>query len=233
MRSLLAVIVLLCSGCATYVTPGGAAPLEQLNRVHLADGSPQQPAPQLPASFAVARLQASPYKSYSAEGFGSGRFSVIVAREAPTPEQLQLIAKWPAVDDAAVLNSAWLPGKFDSIDDLRGAAAKMQADVLLVYTVDTTFELHGQAVPPEGAIALGSKEAGPATVSAAASAAFVDVRTGYVYGRVEASASADVSELLKARDALDAKRIEVEHDALAQLMSRAGKAWADIAQQYQ
>jgi len=233
LRPLIAVIVLLCSGCATYVTPGGAANLDQIDRVHVADGSPQQPAPQLPASFAVSRLQASPYKSYSAEGFGAGRFSVIVAGEAPTPEQLQLIAKWPSVDNVGVLNSAWLPAKFDSIDDLRGAAAKMQADVLLVYTVDTTFKLHGQTVPPEGSIALGAKEAGPATVSATASAAFVDVRTGYVYGRAEAPASADVSDLLHAREALDAKRIEVEHDALAQLMVKAAKTWADIAQQFQ
>jgi hypothetical protein len=226
-------MVLFCTGCSSYVTPGGAADLDQINRVKLIDGSPRQPAPQLPANFAVVRVQAAAYKSYAAQGFGSGRFSVITAREAPSPEQLQLIAKWPAVDNAALLNASWLPEKFESIDDLRGAAAKMQADVLLVYTVETTFKLHGQAVPPEGSIALGDKASAPATVSAVASAALVDVRTGYVYGRAEAPASADVTDVLKARDALEARRLDVEHDALAQLMMKAGKTWADIAQQYQ
>jgi hypothetical protein len=202
--------------------------------VSLAEGSPRQPAPQFPAGIAVVRLQASPYRSYSSEGYGAGRFSVIVTRDVPTPEQFQIIAKWPSVDTEAALNSAWLPQKFESIDELRSVAAKMQADVLLVYTIDTTFALQGHVLAPDSSIKLGANAPAPLTIAAKASAAFVDVRTGYVYGHADAGASAEVAELPGSADALDGKRIEVEREALTQLLSTTAKAtWTDLAQQYQ
>lgn len=232
MRSLITVLALLCAACATYVTPGGGAPLQQLNRADIAEGSARQPAPQLPASVAMVRLQASPYRSYTAEGRGSGRFSVIAESSAPPPAALQTVSRWPSVESATALQSAWLPERLESLDDLRGAAAKMQADVLLVYTVDTRFELAGKPLAADASIPLGAKGEGPVAIRSKASLAFVDVRTGYVYGAVDGEARIDAADTAS-REALDRQRLNVENDAVTRLLAAAAETWSGLVQQYQ
>ncbi len=234
MRNLaLILLALACAGCAGYVTPGGPAPLEQLNRAGVTEGSSRQPAPQLPASLAVVRVQASPYRARALEGIGTGRYTVIAATDPLVDASLQQIAKWPSVDTAEALNLAWLPAQLDSLDDLRGSAAKMQADVLLVFTFDTAFEVQGRAVAPASPVDVGAKVSGPATVATTASAVFVDVRTGYEYGRAQATSHVDAGASLVSADAIDAKRVEAERAAFAQLLVNTGQTWAGIAKQYQ
>lgn len=228
MRTLACIVVLLCAGCATYTTPGAAVPLAALGRADIAEGSSRQPAPQFPASIAVVRVQAAPYRSYSAEGYGSGRYSVIVAPD----ESMQAIASWPSVERVNGIDTTFLPEKLDTLGALRGAAAKTQADVLLIDTVDTTFKLQGRELPPASDIGLGAKAGGPATITVVATAIFVDVRTGYVYGSTSATADVDAAGALRARDDLERKRIEVERSALKELLKNAGQTWAGIVQHY-
>src|SRR3546814_13593871 len=140
------------------MTPGGPAPLAELAGANASDAA-EQPSPQFPLNLVAVRLQAADYRSLSTTGYGEGRFSVIAPPELLTPPQLQSLAQWPQIATAAIFDAALLPEKFDSLADLRLAAAKMQADVLLVYTIATTLPVDGPPLAPAHKVAPGTQTA--------------------------------------------------------------------------
>ncbi len=193
MRAAIAclLIAVALAGCASYVTPGGSVRLGDINRADIAAEASRKPAPNFPARIAVARVQAANYRSYTTEPYASGRsFSVVTTRELGSGEQLEALGHWPDVAGVAPVNSLLLPTQLDSLDDLRVAAAKVQADVLLVYTIDTAFRIQGRRYAPLAAISLGLIPDRDAYITSTASALFIDVRTGFVYGLAEATARA-------------------------------------------
>lgn len=233
MRVLLLTGVLLCSACASYVTPGGPVRLDDIDRADIAEIASRKPSPNFPARVAIARVQAPEYRSHSAEGYGNGRFSVVTTQELLTEEQLRAFGQWPAVAAVAPLNRLLLPDQLESLDDLRLAAAKLQADVLMVYTIDTSFRIQGRSYGPLSAISLGLVPDRDAHITSTASALFTDVRTGFVYGVAEATAQATgLTNFWGSSDTVDGKRVETERQAFAFLESEASKAWAGIAGQY-
>ena len=227
-------MLLSCAGCASYETPGGAVHLGDIDRADLAGAAAQQPSPRFPASIAVVRVQASQYRAYAAASYGSGRFSVVTTADLPSEQQFKALSTWPAVALVAPLDPLLLPAKLDSLDELRLAAAKSQADVLLIYTVDTTFQIKGRAYGPQASISLGLVPDSDAHITSTASAIFTDVRTGFSYGSTEATVKlAGLAEAWGSSDAVDKKRVEAEQQAFALLLSQAEKSWTGIEQQYQ
>jgi hypothetical protein len=231
-KSFAVVAVLLCAGCAgSYTTPGGPVHLEDVSGG--SDSIPRQPSPHFPANIAVVRVQAPQYRSYSSDSYGKGGFSIVSNHELLSEAELQALAKWPAVETVSALNPQLLPIALDSLDDLRLAAAKHQADILLIYTVDTSFRVQDKDYGPQSSIPLGSKPDADSYVASTATAVFTDVRTGYVYGEAKASAKlADLGKAWASDKLIDQQRLEAEHQAFVQLSAEAEKAWAGIAQQY-
>jgi len=233
LRHVIAIVALAlsCAGCASYRTPGGAVSLTQI-----ADGAgetAQQPSPQFPLRMALVRVQAAAYRSGSASGYGNGRFSVIATPELPDATQLQALAQWPQLAGVSVFDASLLPEHFDSLADLRFAAAKMQADVLLVYTLATSFRIDGHDREPASKIALGDQPDTDAAVNSTASLAFVDVRTGFTYGATQATATvAGLADAWDSAAALDAKRLDAERQAFAALLVAAEKSWSGIVGRY-
>lgn len=233
MRYLLVAVLVVCAGCASYITPGGPVHLEDINRADIAEVASRKPSPNFPARIAVARVQAPGYRSYSSESLGTGRFGVLTTQELLTDEGFEAFGKWPAVAGVAPVSRRLLPSTLDSLDDLRLSAAKVQADVLLVYTLDTSFRVQGRAYGPLTAISLGLAPDRDAHVTSRASALFQNVRTGFVYGVAAATAQASgLTNVWGASDTIDEKRLEAERQAFALLLPQAEKTWAGIARQY-
>src|SRR5687768_6851759 len=80
--------VALVTGCASYATPGRAADLRTFGvhpaaaRDELSDSSilletDKRPLAAFPTGIAVARVQAPGYRSHTAEGWGTGRYSIV------------------------------------------------------------------------------------------------------------------------------------------------------------
>ncbi len=232
MRTFAAVAVLscigLCAGCASYVTPGGPARFAEIRGD--ADSQLRQPSPDFPANLGAVRVQASQYESASSRSLGKGAFSVVNTQELLTDDRLQAMSKWSSVESASTLDRALMPTRFESVDDLRLAAAKLQVDVLLVYTLDTQFQAGDQRYAPGAKFSAGKGD--DASVSSAAAMEFVDVRTGYVYGSVEASAQASLAEA-KGEKGVDTQRLAAERQAFDALLVQAEQAWAGIEQRYQ
>lgn len=232
-RALLCGLVIFCSGCASYVTPGGPVNLADINRKDIAEAASRKPSPNFPARIAIARVQASQYKSYTSESYSYGRFSVVTTQELLTDEQVEGMSKWPSVAGVAPINRLLLPPNMDSIDDLRVSAAKVQADILLIYTIDTSFRIQGRVHAPLSLLSLGMVPDRDAYITSTASALFTDVRTGFVYGLSEATAkSTGLTNAWGSSSTVDLKRIEAEQDAFKLLIPQLEKTWAGIARQY-
>jgi hypothetical protein len=94
MRQLvLAALVLLISGCASYIPPGAKADLQVFAPPDIQAGFAAKPTNPFPASIAVIRVQAPTYSNYYLQqrggSYGSGRYSVILAKEVGEESQLE------------------------------------------------------------------------------------------------------------------------------------------------
>lgn len=219
------------AGCASYPAPGGPARLDALSPNNPSES--EQAASRFPARIAIARVQSADYQSFSARGHGKGAFTVVDAQELLSAEQIQHFSAWPSASEPVVIAVPEPSERFESIKALRMAAAIRQADVLLSYTVDTAFEINGRKFSPASKIPLDLGAKADAAIAVAASAVFIDVRSGFVYGLVEASAqAADLAAAWASPAAIDQKRLSIERQAIAQLLLKAEATWADIASRY-
>jgi hypothetical protein len=230
-------LIVVLTGCSTYVTPGGPAPLNAVSRAAGADsqakaGFDRKPAARFPAHLVATRVQAAGYRSYSSHGYGSGKYSVVTVRDVESAADYQRITGWKGVAQLGTLNRMLLPERIESVDDLRGAAAQLQADIVLLYTVDTQFiDRNSSALLTT--ISLGFGPTHEVQINSTASALFVDVRTGFVYGAAEASSSqANLSSVWRSASAADEARQAAEKAAFRKLMDELEPTWAGIANRY-
>ena len=72
-----------------------------------------------------------------------------------------------------------------------------------------------------------------AKVTSTASALFIDVRTGFVYGLADATAKASqLTNAWDSADAVDRKRLDAERQAVQELVGNLGITWSGIVKQY-
>ena len=208
MRKLVAVgsLLLLACGCAHYKTPGGGVSIPAITDSTIAEALKRQPAAQFPAHVIVARVQAA----------SDGQYNVLTTRDIETEEDFTALASLPGIAGVGPLNRILLPVELRSAQELREAAAHLRGDIILLYTVDTKFQTQSQL-----------------RIVTTCSAAFVDVRTGYVYGLAEGSA-ADTgrSTLWMTRAAIDAARLKTEREAFSSALKEIAKAWTSINAEY-
>lgn len=232
LRNWILVTALSAAGCAaTYTTPGAG-----LNLKTFANTEPEiearmkvEPAVVFPARLAVARVQASGYASRSATCFGTGRYCVVTARDIETDESQKRLSGLPLVAGVAFLNRMILSERMDSTKDLRQAAATLKTDMLLLYSIDTGFNVESTDVGPLAVITLGFLPTKNARVTATASAALYDVRTGFVYGLAEASTTEEQrATFWSTTDAIETARKRAEADAFQKMIGEIEKFWGDV-----
>jgi hypothetical protein len=226
------VVLLLCAaGCATYTTPGAGVTLENLTAADadIADLLKVEPAAPFPARLAIARVQASGYYSRSNTCYGSGRYCVVTTRDIEPEAAFERLSKLPQVAGLALMNRMLLPGKLSSAKDLRQAGATLRTDLLLVYSLDTGFNIENTDVGPLALVSLGFLPTKKARVTATASAAVFDVRTGFVYGVAEASAVEEQrGTFWSSSEAVDSARKKAESEAFEKLTGEIEKLWREL-----
>jgi hypothetical protein len=240
--SLIGTICLIstCAGCASYVAPGRGADLTNLgvSREQLTDGYirtvlDKRPLATLPASIAVARVQDIGYKSATAEGWGHGNYTVVTTRDIEKPEEMERLQKLPMIRGIAPINRMLLSADLMSDRELRQAAAELHADMLLIYTLDTTFNVEDNALPVS-IITLGLSPNQQARVVCTASAVLMDTRNGYIYGLAEATArQSQLADAWTSEAAVDDTRRRTESEAFTKLVDEMTKTWTGVVQQMQ
>lgn len=194
--------------------------------------APESP---LPATLALVRLQEGGYYSGSIAGVRRGDVSIVSADDLEEPEDAQRIGNWPEVRAIVRLAAILVPQPknggepYSAMLALREGAASLHADVLALYTVDTAFRVDDVSPGALGLVTLGLAPTKTAVVDSTASMAFIDVRTGYVYGTAEASARDDqIANSWTSEDAIDQCRRRVEREALVRLLREAEACWSGI-----
>lgn len=216
------------SGCVTYRTPGGAADFAIIADEDIKIIFDRKPVAPIPARLATVRVQAPGYRSYTNEGYGRGRYSVVTVRDVETADDFERVAGWPQVRQLAPLNRLLLGEELDSERALRRAAASLHADLLLLYTFDTSFHVH-DAIPALSVITFGLSPNQRTRVTTTASAIIVDVRTGFVYGACEATAVKEqLASAWTSTDAVDQSRLKTERQAFVELVGRLEGLWNDV-----
>jgi hypothetical protein len=223
---------LLGSGCATYTTPGGGMDLQDLVApdADIAERMQAEPAAVFPARIAVARVQAPGYYSRSMDScYGKGRYCVLTTRDVEPEATFERLAKLPLVSAVALMNRVLLSSQLSSAKELREAAASLKTDMILVYSIDTGFNIENTDVGPLALISLGFLPTKKARVTATASAALFDVRTGFVYGLAEATAIEEQrGTFWSSSEAVDAARKRAEAESFQKLVGEVEKFWADV-----
>lgn len=231
-----ATLVLLCiaiaTGCSTsrhYLTPGAGVDLASIDDARVRPAIESIPAAGFPATIALVRVQASGYRSYSNSSFGRGPLGVVTARDAESPEDLFALDNLPRVSSVVPLNRFLLPPWVQSRSDLRAAAALLRADMLLVYSIDTSFQVGGKNIGPLSALPLGTTPEDGVYVTTTATATLLDARTGFVYGLAEGSARDDeVARSFSETASVERARLSNEAAAFSALVGRIAALWDGI-----
>ncbi len=225
MFCLLAALSLV--GCASYRTPGSGVSIPALTSPGIAEAMARKPAASWPARLIVVRVQGPGYYSYTARGHGQGSFSVLTSRDIETEADFARLGAMPKVAAVGMLNRLLLPGNLGSADDLRAAAAQLQGDVVLLYTIDTSFRTETTQIGPLQLVSLGFFPNKKARVSSTCAVALIDTRTGYVYGVAESTSNEDQrSDLWNREAAIEKARARAERQAFVGMLDEVEKLWA-------
>lgn len=217
--------LLLCS-CETYVTPANEGNLTPVN-LNTKAAYTGKPAITFPASIALVRVQGN-----SANGGGANGYNVVTTHELETEQDFNTISKMPGIAGVVSMNNLLLPKSGASNVDLREAAAKLHANAILVYTVNS--DTHGNDMaPPLTLFTLGLAPNQTHKATSSASAILMDTKTGYIYGALEEKAErASMSSSWGSEDVRDATRRGAERAAFGKLVADFGPFWNDVHSRY-
>jgi hypothetical protein len=240
MKRAIAAVALAAAmvGCGgSYTVPaGGVSPVAIQDNIGDRKIEQRVPTVKFPARVAVVRIQQSGYSSMSTTGasvIGSGRFSVVTTRELESQADIETLMKLPRLAGLAQLNRLVLPDQFRSDADLREAAARLQCELLLLYTVDSSFNVVDKEVGPLNVIALGTLPNQRVSVNSSVAGALFDVKTGYIYGLSEGTGKkTGLGSIWRKEDAIDEARIEAERLAFADFIKQTQVLWMNVVQQY-
>ena len=233
----LAIVMAIITSCTNYVTPGSAVKISELADEDISKLLSNKPASEFPVNIAVARIQHPKYTSYRYQrnlySEQQGNFSLILTRDAEEDQAFQKLSDLNGVKQASPFNRLLLPYNYKSIKDLRMAAAKMKAQMLLIYTFDTEFTIDTKNYGPQNAFSLGYLKNKDVKVTTTASVALFDVQTEYLYGLAEATSDEHKkSNAWKKEDEVDNLRIATEKKAFEKLMGEIEKMWDGVMQEY-
>lgn len=229
-------VLLVASGCASYTTPGAGVSVGNLSQADADIGEilKRQPAATFPARLAVARIQASGYYSRNnGNCYGTGQYCVLTTRDIETEKDFERLSKTAMVADMAMMSRMILPAKLESTKELRRAAASLKTDLLLVYSVDTGFNIENTDIGPLAMLSLGFLPTKKARVTSTASAAIYDVRTGFLYGVAEATTTEEQrGTFWSSSEAVDNARVKAEAEAFKKLVGELEVLSANVVRQH-
>jgi hypothetical protein len=234
---ILAALALSLAGCATYIPPGAKADLQAFAPPSVQEGFAAKPTNPFPASIAAVRVQAPAYSNeylrQNGGQYGTGRYSVITVREVEEQAQFDRIAALPQVSGLVTVNRMLLPARLEGDREVRAAAARLQADLVFLYTFDTAF-FDTDAAKPLTVITLGLSPTRKITAVTTVSALLLDTRTGYVYSAYEVTErEATMSTSWGSRDTADEARRKTERRAFGKLVDELVASWPKLLQRHE
>jgi len=220
-----AIVTLSLTACSSYVTPGRQADLSTFTDPNVKKAFVARPAIKFPANIALVRVQGGGYRSESANGQGQGAYSVVTTRDIEKESDIETLMHLPGIEGVVTLNRLLLPKQLSSDLDLREAAAKLQADAILLYTVDTEFR-DKDVIPPLTVLSLSLLTTKHYRIKATMSAILMDTKTGYIYGSLEEAS--DNQGMRFIFDGSDGARRNAERSSFEKVLASFDPFWRRI-----
>lgn len=226
--------IALLSGCAAYIPPSGRADLTAISSSTMQESFAARPAAVFPASIAAVRVQGPRYRSYftGREGgvYGDGRYSIVTVKEVDEDTEFQHLARLPDIGGFITISRLLLPQTLQSDRELREAAARLKADMVLLYTFDTSFHDNDASVALK-VVTLGLSPTRRVFIRVAASALVIDTRTGFIYAALETNEKRQVrTNAWESRETADRARQDAEKAAFKGLIAEFEKNWSAIVE---
>lgn len=164
-------------------------------------------------------------------GYGSGHFRVVADRLPSENTELALIGKLPQISEVITFNPMLIPPALNSIRDLRVLAAKLQADLLLIYTLDVVVYAEKQPTGMLDALTFDLFADQGLEAKTRTTGMLVDVRTGHIYGLLsgEGSAGQEHVPFRKVSDT-DSLRQHSEQESYRQFVADFSRLWQSVLQ---
>jgi len=232
--SMAMILLAVIGGCASYVTPSGRADLASISSVSMQESFAAKPAAVFPAHIAAVRVQAPRYRSYYTEQhggvYGHGRYSVVTSRDAGEEEAISRLSALSQVGGLVNVSTLLLPQKLETERELREAAARLKADMVLIYTFDTAF-YNSDLSKALNTVTLGLSPTRTVHVRVNASALLVDTRTGFIYTALEAHEQRSLlSNVWESKQTADRGRRDAESAAFQSLIAEFEKQWPRVVE---
>ncbi len=232
----LAILGFATSCSSPYVPPGEKADLQVFASSDIQAGFAAHSTNPWPAGIAMVRVQAPDYRHQGHPRFqpkkDSSRYSVIFAKEADEDTQVGKIAELDQVHGTVSLNRLLLPQTLKSDEELRVAASRLQADLLLIYTFDTDFYNSDSAVPLT-VVTLGLAPTRLISTATTCSAILMDTRTGYLYSVYESTERSEAtSTTWGSWESADRERRRTEEQAFASLVDQMVMSWPRVLERH-
>ena len=191
-----------------------------------------KPAAGFPAGIAAVRVQAPGYRNYHTEReggvYGQGRYSVVTVKEVEEEADIQRIPKLPEVGGLITISTLLLPQTLQSDREVREAAARLKADMVLLYTFDTSFHDNDASVALN-VVTLGLSPTRRVFIHVVASALLIDTRTGFIYAALEANEKRQATtNAWESQETADRARRDAEKTAFKALVSELEQNWPQI-----
>ena len=223
---------LVLAGCSSYRAPAPAVDIPSIAEGDINNLLKIEPATQFPAKLAVAHIQAADRAAApSNSGYGSGRYSVVPPSGGGEDAELARLAALPQIAAVQGFNRMLLPPTLNSIRDLRVIAAKLQADLLLIYTTDIGVRSNSESGGPLATATFGLLKDKTTEMTATTSGILVDVRTGFMYGLIDSKGDAAQTRTVfhvsnrKESQALQARS---EQKSLGQFVGEFERLWGGV-----
>ncbi|MFA5783708.1 MAG: hypothetical protein WC962_02385 [Phycisphaerae bacterium] len=248
--AIISLMLLVLVGCENYTTPSGPAmsifagvpkdkvvvagepDVNEPNEVAGVAFEQREPMAKFPANIVYVRTQEQGYKSQTAKGEGWGAFSVVYTRDIEKDSDWEQLGQMVNVAQIGPLSKLLVPAYLQSEKDLRQAAARLNSDMLLIYTLDTNF-MDRDTSAGLTVITLGLGATINVRVTSTVSALLLDTRSGYVYGVVEETAMQEKNTAaLTSKNAMDNMRLAVERQAFEQFINEFELLWKNVSEEY-
>lgn len=186
-----------------------------------------------PAQIAVARVVPRSEHRGSHMCHAQSRYCLVASRDIESQEQYSRLVSLPGIAGMRMLTPLIVTGQIADMDDLRGAAGRIHADMLLVYTLHRQEDVSIGRSWPLDLASLGLLPSQQNNLVVTAAATLYDTRTGYVYGTLESAARADLRTSVWNAGQVDVSRLAaLEREAFATLVERFEMLWGNVMHAY-
>ena len=191
-----------------------------------------QPASRFPALIAAARVQSSEFHSRRERYHNRGGYSLITTRDVEDQANLEKLASESMIRGIVPISALMLDAPGQPQQELREAALTLGADMLLLYTFDSTTQTDHH-VPELSVLTLGLAPEGESIAVCTASAILIDARTGYTYCIAEATdRQKRLASAWSGSSAENKAHRKAQENAFEELIDNLQQRWAEVVMNY-